>query len=106
MYTYYCLPIVADAASYSSRLVESTWKSALSALEKDHQLLRTDYLQLVDTLGRFLANCSTKMAVVTATTAAACESNNRSTGPFTGIAVSAYMTHYCMLYPSTGVNNS
>ena len=49
------------------RLVEVKWKSALNSLEKDHQLLRADYLQLVDMVGQFLANCSTKMLIRSAT---------------------------------------
>jgi hypothetical protein len=43
------------------RLVEAKWKMALNSLEKDHGLLRADYFQLVEMVGRFLTNCSTKL---------------------------------------------
>ncbi|KAI9564928.1 hypothetical protein GHT06_008669 [Daphnia sinensis] len=48
-------------ADETRKHVEVKWKSALNSLEKDHQLLRVDYLQLVDTLGRFLTNCADKL---------------------------------------------
>ncbi|XP_057370115.1 uncharacterized protein LOC130691223 [Daphnia carinata] len=45
-------------ADETRKHAEVMWKTALNSLEKDHQLLRVDYLQLVDTLGRFLTNCA------------------------------------------------
>ncbi|KAK4020126.1 hypothetical protein OUZ56_002122 [Daphnia magna] len=48
-------------ADETRKHAEVKWKTALNSLEKDHQLLRVDYLQLVDTLGRFLTNCADKL---------------------------------------------
>ena len=47
--------------NYLNRLVEAKWKAALNSLEKDHQLLRADYIQLVEMVGGFLTNCYTKL---------------------------------------------
>ncbi|XP_046442641.1 uncharacterized protein LOC124193035 [Daphnia pulex] len=49
------------AADDAKKLVEAKWKMALNSLEKDHGLLRADYFQLVEMVGRFLTNCSTKL---------------------------------------------
>lgn len=45
----------------SCSLTELKWKTAFHSLEKDHQLLRADYVQLVGMVGQFLTKCFTKL---------------------------------------------
>lgn len=56
-------------------MVEVKWKMALNSLEKDHQLLKADYVQLVEMVARFLVNCSTKIP------------NPTESNPFTNLTV-------------------
>ncbi|EFX74409.1 hypothetical protein DAPPUDRAFT_251945 [Daphnia pulex] len=50
-------------ADDAKKLVEAKWKMAFNSLEKDHGLLRADYFQLVEMVGRFLTNCSTQLTM-------------------------------------------